>query len=92
MSYSSLIKYIFYSTLSLILVSCSGSDKLDLSNIESEVITFYENETEENNFSSMMISTNGQQIIDEPKINANLAVIENKNETNYKIGIEIRGS
>ena len=40
----------------------------------------------------MMISTNGQQIVDEPKINANLAVIENKNETNYKIGIEIRGS
>ena len=67
-------------------------EKLDLSNIESEVITFYENETEENNFPSMMISTNGQQIVDEPKINANLAVIENKNETNYKIGIEIRGS
>ena len=40
----------------------------------------------------MMISTNGQQIVDEPKINANLAVIENKNESNYKIGIEIRGS
>ena len=40
----------------------------------------------------MMILTNGQQIVDEPKTNANLAVIENKNETNYKIGIEIRGS
>ena len=70
--------------------------KLDLSNIESEVITFYENETnetEENNFPSMMISTiSGQQIVDEPKINANLTVIENKNEINYKIGIEVRGS
>ena len=41
----------------------------------------------------MMISTiSGQQIVDEPKINANLTVIENKNEINYKIGIEIRGS
>ena len=92
MNYSNLIKYIFFSTLSLFFISCSGPEKLDLSNIESEVITFYENETEENNFPSMMISTNGQQIVDEPKINANLAVIENKNETNYKIGIEIRGS
>jgi hypothetical protein len=92
MSYSNLIKYSFFSTLSLFFISCSGPEKLDLSNIESEVITFYENETEENNFPSMMISTNGQQIVDEPKINANLAVIENKNETNYKIGIEIRGS
>ena len=75
MSYSNLIKYSFFSTLSFFFISCSGPEKLDLSNIESEVITFYENDTEENNFPSMMISTNGQQIVDEPKINADLAVI-----------------
>ena len=96
MSYLTPMKYNIYLTLGLFLISCSGPDELDLSNIESEVITFYENETnetEENNFPSMMISTiSGQQIVDEPKINANLTVIENKNEINYKIGIEVRGS
>ena len=96
MSYLNPMKYNIYLTLGLFLISCSGPDELDLSNIESEVITFYENETnetEENNFPSMMISTiSGQQIVDEPKINANLTVIENKNEINYKIGIEVRGS
>ena len=92
MSYSNLIKYSFFSTLSLFFISCSGPEKLDLSNIESEVITFYENEQEENNFPKMFISTNGQEIVDEPKINAELTVSENKTDTNYKIGIEIRGS
>ncbi len=87
-----LIKYNLYSALSLILISCSSSDKLDLTNIESNVITFNDNEQEENNFPKMFISTNGQEIFDEPKINAELTVSENKTETNYKIGIEIRGS
>ena len=40
----------------------------------------------------MKISTNFQDIVDEPKINAELLVIENNTEKNYKIGIEIRGS
>jgi hypothetical protein len=92
MSYSNLIKYSFFSTLSLFFISCSGPDKLDLSNIESDVITFYENEQEENNFPRMFISTNGQEIIDEPKINADLSVVEDNEEIKYKIGIEIRGS
>ena len=38
MSYSNLIKYSFFSTLSLFLISCSGPEKLDLSNIESEKV------------------------------------------------------
>ena len=92
MSYSNLIKYSFFSTLSLFFISCSGPEKLDLSNIESDVITFYENEQEENNFPRMFISTNGQEIIDEPKINADLSVVEDNEEIKYKIGIEIRGS
>jgi hypothetical protein len=92
MSYSNLIKYSFFSTLSLFLISCSGPEKLDLTNIESEVITFYDNEQEENNFPRMFISTNGQEIIDEPKINADLSVVEDNEEIKYKIGIEIRGS
>ena len=77
---------------SLLILSCNGPDDLDLVNIESEVITFQENAPNENNLPSMRISTNGQEIVDEPKINADLTVVEDKNETNFKIGIEIRGS
>ena len=41
----------------------------------------------------MKISTNNfQEIIDDPKINADLLVIEGTVEKNYKISIEIRGS
>ena len=47
MSYLNPMKYNIYLTLGLFLISCSGPDELDLSNIESEVITFYENETNE---------------------------------------------
>ena len=45
-----------------------------------------------NTFPTMKISTNFQDIVDEPKINAELLVIENNTEKNYKIGIEIRGA
>ena len=91
MNYSNLIKYIYF-TFSLILISCSGSDNLDLTNTKSDAITFYDNDQEENNFPRMFISTNGQEIVDEPKINADLSVVEDNNEIKYKIGIEIRGS
>ena len=74
------------------LYSCSGSDDLDLVNIDSEVITFQENVQNENNLPTMRISTIGQVIVDEPKINAELIVSENNIESDYKIGIEIRGS
>ena len=77
---------------SLLILSCNGPDDLDLVNIESEVITFQEDAPNENNLPSMRISTIGQVIVDEPKINAELIVSENNIESNYKIGIEIRGS
>ena len=76
----------------LFIFGCNEPDDLDLVNIESEVITFQENAPKENNLPSMRISTIGQVIVDEPKINAELIVSENNIESNYKIGIEIRGS
>ena len=76
----------------LFFFSCNGPDDSDLVNLESGSITFYQNEPEENNFPSMMVTTNGQEIIDEPKINADLTVVEDNNEIDFKIGIEIRGS
>ncbi|MEC7186486.1 MAG: CotH kinase family protein [Bacteroidota bacterium] len=84
--------------LFLLLVSCSGPEELDLTNIENGVINFYDdidetdNASDANTFPTMKISTNFQDIVDEPKINAELLVIENNTEKNYKIGIEIRGS
>ena len=84
--------------LFLLLVSCSGPEELDLTNIENGVINFYDdidetdNTSDANTFPTMKISTNFQDIVDEPKINAELLVIENNTEKNYKIGIEIRGS
>ena len=92
MKFSSPNYKIYFIVSSLFFFSCHGPDDSDLVNIESEVITFYETESEEDTFPSIMVSTNGQEIVDEPKINADLTVVENKNETNFKIGIEIRGS
>ena len=82
----------YFIVASVLFYSCSGSDDLDLVNIDSEVITFQENVTNENNLPTMRISTIGQVIVDEPKINAELIVSENNIEADYKIGIEIRGS
>ena len=78
--------------LFLLLVSCSGPEELDLTNIENGVINFYDdidetdNAPDANTFPTMKISTNFQDIVDEPKINAELLVIENNTEKNYKIG------
>ena len=80
------------STFFFITISCNGPEKLDLTNIENEVITFYDEPVDKINFPSININTNGQEIVDEPKINAGLVVIEDKIETTYNIGIEIRGS
>jgi len=93
MSYSSKTYTRFlFSTIFFITVSCHGPEKLDLTNIENEVITFYDDPVDEINFPSININTNGQEIVDDPKINAGLVVVEDKIETNYNIGIEIRGS
>ena len=81
----------YFIVASFFLFSCSGSDDLDIVNIDSEVITFQENVPNENNLPTMRISTIGQVIVDEPKINAELIVSENNIEADYKIGIEIRG-
>lgn len=67
--------------------SCSKQDSFE-NNELTEVI--FENLSE--NFPTMKINTNGRQIVDEPKIMADLTVLENDNQSNYKIGIEIRGS
>ena len=75
----------------LFAISCSVSDDSE-NNIESSVFSFYDELDEGNSFPKMIISTNGQEIIDEPKINADLKVIEENSEINYKIGIETRGS
>ena len=57
------------------IISCSVSDDSE-NNIESSVFSFYDELDEGNSFPKMIISTNGQEIIDEPKINADLKVIE----------------
>ena len=75
------------------MISCHGPESLDLTNLENEVITFYNEPAEEINFPSMNIITdNNQEIVDDPKINAELIVLEDEIETKYNIGIEIRGS
>ena len=59
--------------LFLLLVSCSGPEELDLTNIENGVINFYDdidetdNASDANTFPTMKISTNFQDIVDEPK-------------------------
>ena len=75
------------------MIGCHGPEALDLNNLENEVITFYDDANEEINFPSMNITTiNNQEIVDDPKINAELSVLEDQIETKYNIGIEIRGS
>jgi len=88
-----------YTIVLFFAISCQGPEELDLTNIENGVINFYDdiddssNAGNENLFPTMKISTNNfQEIIDDPKINADLLVIEDNVEKNYKIGIEIRGS
>ena len=86
MNYSFNIKKILLLIIILFQSSCSKQDSID-----GELITV---ELEELNidFPTMKINTNGREIVDEPKVMADLSVIENNNVSNYKIGIEIRGS
>ena len=67
--------------------SCSKQDSFENNELTTVI---FENLSE--NFPTMKINTNGRQIVDEPKIMADLTVLENDNQSNYKIGIEIRGS
>ena len=45
----------YFIVASFFLFSCSGSDDLDLVNIDSEVITFQENLVNENNLPTMRV-------------------------------------
>lgn len=73
--------------------SCSTKDDIDLVNIysESNSQNFQEN-TGLSEFPSISILTNGLEIVDDPKINAEMIISENDTEKKYNIGIEIRGS
>ena len=87
MNYSFNIKRILLSIIIILYSSCSKQDSID----DNELITVV---LEEPNidFPTMKINTNGREIVDEPKVMAELAVIENNTQSNFKIGIEIRGS
>ena len=87
MKYRLLTFFIF-----LIFVSCSKFDSQDELDTNSNTFPFYDNLSEVNNFPKMDILTNNQEIFDEPKINAELKVIEESIELDYKIAIETRGS
>ena len=81
-------KYIF---LLFIIISCDNKDEMDNININNNAITFY-NDDQENLFPRIIVNTNGREIVDDPKINAELIVIEDKTEISYNVGIELRGS
>ena len=87
MNYRLLTFFVF-----LIFLSCSKFDSEDELGTNSNTFPFYDNLSEVNNFPKMVISTNNQEIFDEPKINAELKVIEESIELDYKIAIETRGS
>jgi len=75
----------------VLLLSCDNDDtsREDLNESDDEQII----EQEENSLPQLFINTNGASIVDEPKIDAQLTVIEDGVEThNGNIAIEFRGS
>lgn len=86
-------KYLYFTSIFFFVIGCNGPEDLDLTNIENEVITFYDDVDYEIIFPSMYIATlNNQEIVDDPKIDAELSVVEEQTQLKYNIGIEIRGS
>ncbi|MFP2994836.1 CotH kinase family protein [Spongiivirga sp. MCCC 1A20706] len=72
--------------LSGLLLNCSDDPENPAQEVEEEVIT-------EVALPQFRINTNGNTIVDEPKVDAQLTIIEDGNEAfNGRIGIEIRGS
>ena len=72
------------------IISCHGPEPLDLDDGESEISYTGENIQR---LPEAIISTLGEEIVDEPKINATLSLIEEDLiKSDYNIGIEIRGS
>ena len=87
------LKYTYLLVIIFFMIGCQGPEPLDLNNLENGVITFYDDADNEINFPSMNINTiDNQEIVDDPKIDAELSVLEDEIETKYNIGIEIRGS
>ena len=88
-----IFKYLYVTSIFFLTIGCNGPEDLDLTNIENEVITFYDDVDYEIIFPSMYIATlNNQEIVDDPKIDAELSVVEEQTQLKYNIGIEIRGS
>ena len=79
------IKKLGYLYLIFFVISCKGPEELDLTNIENQIINFNEYSIEDVNFPTINITTDGKDIVDEPKINASLLVIEDNNQNNYNI-------
>jgi spore coat protein CotH len=87
------LKYLYFTSIFFLAIGCNGPENLDLTNIGNEVITFNDDVDDEIIFPSMYITSfNNQEIVDDPKIDAELYVLEDEIETKYNIGIEIRGS
>jgi len=87
------LKYTYLLVIFFLMIGCQGPEPLDLNNLENGVITFYDDADDEINFPSININTiDNQEIVDDPKIDAELYVLEDEIETKYNVGIEIRGS
>ena len=88
---SRILKALVYLILIAFILSCKGPDSDDFE--DDSAITYNSDEENAQRLPDAIISTLGEEIVDEPKINATLTLIEEDlNETNYSIGIEIRGS
>ena len=83
-------KPIIYFVIVSFVMSCNGPDSNDFN--DADAITFINDENTQR-LPDAIISTLGEEIVDEPKINATLTLVEEDlTEVNYSIGIEIRGS
>ena len=81
-------KYLYFTSIFFLAIGCNGPEDLDLTNIENEVITFYDDLDDEIIFPSMYITTfNNQEIVDDPKIDAELSVVEELTQLKYNIGV-----
>ncbi len=80
-----------YFIITSFIFSCHGPDSDDFD--DADAITFNNDDENTKRLPGAFISTLGEEIVDEPKINATLTLVEeDSTETNYSIGIEIRGS
>jgi hypothetical protein len=73
------LKYLYFTSIFFLAIGCNGPENLDLTNIGNEVITFNDDVDDEIIFPSMYITSfNNQEIVDDPKIDAELSVLKNK--------------